>query len=79
MALSDVSLSVQSHEILGLIGPNGAGKTTLVNCITGFQQPTTGAIRRAGVDVTGWPPERVRREGVAPTFQGGRLFRFSTT
>jgi branched-chain amino acid transport system ATP-binding protein len=50
MALSDVSLSVQRHEILGLIGPNGAGKTTLVNCITGFQQPTTGAIRLAAVD-----------------------------
>jgi ABC-2 type transport system ATP-binding protein len=35
-ALSDVSFSVYSGEILGIIGPNGAGKTTLMECITGL-------------------------------------------
>ena len=33
-ALSGISLSVSSSEVLGLIGPNGAGKSTLVSCIT---------------------------------------------
>ena len=34
VALSEVTVSVAAHEIVGLIGPNGAGKTTLFNCIT---------------------------------------------
>ena len=34
-ALSDVNLSVEPGERLGLIGPNGSGKTTLINCVSG--------------------------------------------
>jgi branched-chain amino acid transport system ATP-binding protein len=74
-AISHVSLTVQRHEIFGLIGPNGAGKTTLVNCLTGFQAPTSGRVLLARADVTAWQPERLRRVGVARTFQAGRLFR----
>jgi branched-chain amino acid transport system ATP-binding protein len=77
-AISSVSLTLQRHEVLGLIGPNGAGKTTLVNCLTGFQMPTTGRVLLAHVDVTGWQPERLRQVGVARTFQAGRLFRDMT-
>jgi branched-chain amino acid transport system ATP-binding protein len=77
-AISGVSLSVRRGEIFGLIGPNGAGKTTLVNCLTGFQKPTSGAIRLDGTDVTGWRPERLRKAGVARSFQAGRLFRDMT-
>ena len=78
MAISDVSLTVLRHEVFGLIGPNGAGKTTLVNCLTGFQRPTTGRITLGGQDTTGWRPDRFRKNGVARTFQGGRLFRDMT-
>jgi branched-chain amino acid transport system ATP-binding protein len=77
-AISDVTLSVRRGEIFGLIGPNGAGKTTLVNCLTGFQRPTLGRIRLDGADVTGWRPERLRKAGVARSFQAGRLFRDMT-
>ncbi|MDD6791036.1 MAG: ATP-binding cassette domain-containing protein, partial [Thermobifida fusca] len=35
-ALSDVDLTVQEGQLVGLIGPNGAGKTTFVDAITGF-------------------------------------------
>ena len=77
-AISDVSLKVMRHEVFGLIGPNGAGKTTLVNCLTGFQRPTSGRIRLAGEDTTGWTPDRFRKQGVARTFQAGRLFRDMT-
>jgi branched-chain amino acid transport system ATP-binding protein len=77
-AISGVSLTVRRREIFGLIGPNGAGKTTLVNCLTGFQMPTSGRVRLAHVDVTGWQPEHRRRAGVARSFQGARLFRDMT-
>jgi branched-chain amino acid transport system ATP-binding protein len=78
VAISGVSLTVRRGEVFGLIGPNGAGKTTLVNCLTGFQKPTAGRIRLDDADVTGWPPKRMRRAGVARSFQAGRLFRDMT-
>jgi branched-chain amino acid transport system ATP-binding protein len=77
-AISGVSLSVRRGEIFGLIGPNGAGKTTLVNCLTGFQKPTAGRIRLDRTDVSGWRPERLRKAGIARSFQAGRLFRDMT-
>jgi branched-chain amino acid transport system ATP-binding protein len=74
-AISEVSLTVQRHEVFGLIGPNGAGKTTLVNCLTGFQQPTAGRILVGGEDATGWSAPAFREHGIARTFQAGRLFK----
>lgn len=44
VVLENVSLSAQSHEILGLIGPSGAGKTTLIRLITGAIRPDSGSI-----------------------------------
>src|SRR5205823_5747987 len=73
-AVDGVDLQLRRHEILGLIGPNGAGKTTLVNTLTGFQRPTDGSVHLDGVDVTGWPPDRLARAGLARTFQAVRLF-----
>lgn len=78
LAIAEVSLTVRRHEVLGLIGPNGAGKTTLVNSLTGFQQPTSGRVLLGRTDATGWQPGRFRKEGVARTFQAGRLFRDMT-
>jgi branched-chain amino acid transport system ATP-binding protein len=74
-AISDVSLTLEREEILGLIGPNGAGKTTLVNVFSGFQEPTKGRVLLDGESVADWPPHRFRRSGIARTFQSGRLFR----
>jgi branched-chain amino acid transport system ATP-binding protein len=73
-ALADVSVRIRRGQVYGLIGPNGAGKTTLVNCLSGYQRPTSGTIHLAGVDTAGWSPARLRRAGVARTFQAGRLF-----
>jgi len=77
-AIANVSLSVQRREVFGLIGPNGAGKTTLVNCLTGFQAPTSGRALLGETDGTGWSASHFRKAGVARTFQGGRLFREMT-
>jgi len=77
-AIADVSLTVGRHEIFGLIGPNGAGKTTLVNCLTGFQVPTSGRVLLGREVTTDWKPERFRKAGVGRTFQAGRLFRDMT-
>jgi branched-chain amino acid transport system ATP-binding protein len=77
-AVSDVTLTVQRHEVFGLIGPNGAGKTTLVNCLTGFQRPTSGRVLLGRDPTDGWSPDKFRKQGVARTFQAGRLFRDMT-
>lgn len=44
VAVNDLSMEVNEHEIVALIGPNGAGKTTAFNCVTGVYEPTNGAI-----------------------------------
>jgi branched-chain amino acid transport system ATP-binding protein len=74
-ALENVDLSLRQGEIVGLIGPNGAGKTTFINALTGFQLPSAGSVHLGDADITRWPPDRIRRAGVARTFQSGRLFR----
>jgi branched-chain amino acid transport system permease protein len=73
-ALDGVGLGIHEHEILGLIGPNGSGKTTLLNVVSGVYRPTAGRVMLAGTDVTGLPPHRVSRLGLARTFQAIRLF-----
>ena len=74
-AVSELNLSIDDGELVGLIGPNGAGKTTAFNMITGVYQPTSGAIRLAGKDTLGIKPNRLAAAGIARTFQNIRLFR----
>lgn len=66
--LRDVSLRVQSGEIVGLLGPNGAGKTTSLFVALGMVAPSAGAVQVLGLDpvrdgvqvraLTGVLPER---------------------
>ncbi len=68
-AIDDLNFEMAEGELLGVIGPNGSGKTTAVNLITGFVKPTEGNISYRGKDITGWPPYKIVRLGVARTFQ----------
>ncbi|HWW33626.1 MAG TPA: ABC transporter ATP-binding protein [Xanthobacteraceae bacterium] len=69
LAVNAASLSADAGRITALIGPNGAGKTTLFSLISGFLKPSAGKVRYAGHDVTGEPPHRLARRGIARTFQ----------
>ena len=70
----DLSLAVEDGERHVIIGPNGAGKSSLINQIGGQLAPDGGHIRLADAEITGWPPERIARHGVARTFQRNNLF-----
>ena len=73
-ALNDVSADIRDGEILSIIGPNGAGKTSLLNCLNGFYKPSKGMISFNGHDLTGLPPHKIARLGVARTFQMIELY-----
>ncbi|MBI3087628.1 MAG: ABC transporter ATP-binding protein [Candidatus Omnitrophica bacterium] len=77
VALSDVSMTVAQHEIVGLIGPNGAGKTTLFNCATGVLRADGGRIlfgQDGQESLAALAPHQVMQYGLARTFQNIRLF-----
>jgi branched-chain amino acid transport system ATP-binding protein len=68
-ALTEVSFDLSEGQILGLIGPNGAGKTTLFNVINGVYAPYRGRVIFRGEDITGKPPYKVARRGLARAHQ----------
>ena len=68
-ANSDISLTMEKGELLGLIGPNGAGKTTLFNCVSGLHPISSGRILFDGEDISELKAHEVARRGLARTFQ----------
>lgn len=72
-ALTDVDLTVEPGQLVGLIGPNGAGKTTFIDAVTGFTQHR-GTVQLDGRDLTGLQPHLRARAGLARTWQSGDLF-----
>ena len=68
-AVNGINLSVDKGKRHAIIGPNGAGKTTLFNLLSGRFRPSQGQILFRGQDITGMPPYRISRLGIARSFQ----------
>ncbi len=72
--LHGVDFSVAPGETVALLGRNGMGKTTTLRSILGLTPPRRGQVRVRGVDMTGAPPYRVARAGVALVPEGRGIF-----
>jgi branched-chain amino acid transport system ATP-binding protein len=75
VAVNDCSMTIHEGSVVGLIGPNGAGKSSVIDLVSGFEQPTSGRVRFAGVDVVGKRPDQISRLGMIRTFQTPREWR----
>jgi sulfate transport system ATP-binding protein len=75
VGLDDVSLHVDTGELVALLGPSGSGKTTLLRIIAGLETADRGHVFFAGEDAT---DARVRDRGVGFVFQHYALFKHMT-
>ncbi len=75
VVVSDVSLQVESGQVVGLLGPNGAGKTTCFYMIVGLVPVDGGTIHLDGNDLSRMPIFRRSRLGVAYLPQEASIFR----
>lgn len=73
--VKDVSLKINSGEIVGLLGPNGAGKTTCFYMIVGLVQADRGQVKIKDQDITALPMHGRAREGIGYLPQEASIFR----
>ena len=73
--VKDVSLTVESAQIVGLLGPNGAGKTTSFYMIVGLVPMDRGSIRLDGEDISELPMHGRARKGIGYLPQEASIFR----
>lgn len=78
-AVSQVDISLEKNELVGLIGPNGAGKTTLFNLLTGVYVPSSGEVtlevEGKSTRLNGMKSYKIAELGLSRTFQNIRLFK----
>lgn len=73
--VSDVSLTVNSNEIVGLLGPNGAGKTTTFYMVVGLVRQDEGKIIIDGEDISLLPMHNRAQRGIGYLPQEASIFR----
>jgi ABC-2 type transport system ATP-binding protein len=66
LAVSDLSVEIESGQIYGFLGPNGAGKSTTMNIMTGCLSATEGHVRIDGYDIFEQPEKAKRLIGYLP-------------
>jgi lipopolysaccharide export system ATP-binding protein len=75
MVVSDISLNINSGEVVGLLGPNGAGKTTTFYIILGLITPDSGEIYLDGKNLNNSPMYKRARLGIGYLPQEPSIFR----
>ena len=70
-AVDHVNVSIKAGEFFSFLGPSGCGKTTILRMISGFMEPTSGAVRIGGKDMAG---QRPNQRPTALIFQNLALF-----
>lgn len=73
-ALSDISMTVDTAELVVLLGANGAGKSTLFNAISGLVRPSAGDVRFEDKHLNGMKASSVVSAGVVQCAEGRKLF-----
>jgi lipopolysaccharide export system ATP-binding protein len=73
--VSDVSMNINSGEVVGLLGPNGAGKTTTFYMILGLVSSDAGVIYLDGEDLKNFPMYKRARKGIGYLPQETSIFR----
>ena len=71
-ALKGIDAEIPAGQVTALMGPSGSGKSTLLRIVAGFDRPTAGSVRIAGVEITGLRPAAVRalrRRAISYVFQ----------
>jgi branched-chain amino acid transport system ATP-binding protein len=69
-AVRDLSLRVNSGQVVTLIGPNGAGKTSTLAAVAGLLRPERGQVLLEGREVTGLPAHHAVAEGIVLVPEG---------
>ncbi|MGC6484445.1 MAG: ABC transporter ATP-binding protein [Candidatus Puniceispirillales bacterium] len=72
--LRDVSLEIDTGEIVAVLGSNGVGKTTLNNTLSGLIRPTSGEIRFDDEMISGRSPAEIVNMGLIHVPEGRKLF-----
>jgi branched-chain amino acid transport system ATP-binding protein len=72
--LHGIDFTVRSGETVALMGRNGMGKTTLLRSLLGLTPPRRGEVRIWGRPMTGAPPYRIARQGIAFVPEGRGIF-----
>lgn len=75
VVVDDVSIDVNSGEVVGLLGPNGAGKTTTFNMVVGLIKPQGGKISLGDEDITALPMYKRAQKGISYLSQESSIFR----
>ncbi|CAM3494371.1 ABC transporter ATP-binding protein [Bordetella flabilis] len=73
-AVRGISLEVRPGEITALLGANGAGKSSTLAAVVGMVRPAGGRVVFEGQDITGTPPEKLVKRGIAMIPEGARVF-----